>query len=68
MTILFNKQFYRLQAIKKAIEAYKELAVFNIKEKDNNIKINIDKIDKDVKDIIKDEFCNYVLAETKRFT
>lgn len=68
MTIVFNKQFYHLQAIKKAIEVYKELAVFNIKEKDNNIEVDIDEVDKDVKDVIKDEFCNYVLAETKKFT
>ncbi len=57
MTILFNKQFYRLQAIKKAIEAYKELAVFNIKEKDNNITMNIYKIYKNVIYIMKYEFC-----------
>lgn len=68
MTLVFNKQFYHLRAIKKAIKAYKELAVFNIKEKDDNIEVDIDEVDKDVKDVIKDEFCNYVLAETKKFT
>lgn len=66
MTILFNKQFYHLQAIKKAIEAYKELAVFKIKEDKKKIEVNINNIDKDVKDVIKDEFCNYVLAEAKK--
>ncbi len=66
MTIFFNKQFYHLQAIKKAVEAYQELAVFNIGERDDDIEVDIDEIDKNFKDVIKDEFCNYVLAETKR--
>ena len=65
MTITFNKHFYKLPAIKKAIKAYKNLAKFGIKEEKNKIKVELSKIDKDVKNIIKDEFCNYVLAEMK---
>ncbi|XOB46831.1 MAG: HxsD-like protein [Candidatus Nealsonbacteria bacterium] len=67
MTIFFNKKFYSLEAIKKAIKAYDELAVFKLKEKKNNIKVDVSRIEKSVKALIKDEFCNYVLAETKRF-
>ncbi len=67
MTIVFSKSFYPIQAIKKAIKAYDELAVFKFKEKKNNIKVDIINVDKDIKTLIKDEFCNYVLAETKRF-
>ena len=66
MVILFNGKFYSLGAIKRTTKAYKDLAVFKIKEKKNNFEVNINRIDKDVKDIIKDEFCNYVLAETKK--
>lgn len=66
MTVFFSKNFYSLKAIKKAIKSYKELAVFEIKEKNNIIEVKIDNIDKDIKDVIKDEFCNYVLAETKK--
>lgn len=67
MNILFNKKFYSLGAIKRTIKDYKDLAVFEIKDEKNNIRVKMDNIDKDVKDIIKDEFCNYVLSETKRF-
>lgn len=67
MTIFFNKKFYSLEAIKKTIKAYKKVAVFKLKEKKNNFEVNITDVDKDIKVLIKDEFCNYVLAETKRF-
>ncbi len=65
MTIVFNKGFYKLSAVKKAIKAYKNLAKFGTKEEKNKIKVELSKIDKDVKNIIKDEFSNYVLAEMK---
>lgn len=66
MNIVFNKNFYSVKAIRQAVEAYKGLAVFNIKEKAENIEVDIDEIGQDVKNVIKDEFCNYVLAEAKK--
>jgi len=62
MIINFNKKFYNLRAIKRTVKAYQNLAEFDIKEKKEYIKVKINKIDKEVKDIIKDEFCNYALA------
>jgi len=65
MIIKFNKNFYNLEAVKRGIGAYKKLADFNINEKRDFIEITIKNIDKDFKDILLDEFSNYVLAETK---
>jgi len=65
MDISFNKKFYTLNAVKSAARAYKRLADFRIDDKKGFILVNLSDVDKDVKDIIQDEFCNYVLAEVK---
>lgn len=65
ISINFNKKFYNLKAIKNAAKAYKDLADFSIEDNSRRIKVLIKNVDKDIKDRIKDEFCNYVLAETK---
>ena len=65
MTIRFDKNFYNVGAIKKAAKAYKNLACFKIKEEKRKINVELTKIDKDIKEVIQDEFCNYVLAEMK---
>ncbi len=61
----FNKKIYNIGAIKSAIRAYKDLANFEIKEDKECIKVLIAAMDKDIKNIIKDEFCNYVLYSMK---
>jgi hypothetical protein len=60
--IKFNKKIYNLEAVKKAVEEFKNLANFTIKELDGCIEVKMDKIDKSVKNILKDEFSNYVLG------
>ena len=65
MTIKFNKNFYNIEAIKKAIRTYQKLANFEIKEKKNFVEVTIKNIDKDLKNVLTDEFSNYVLAKTK---
>jgi len=60
--IKFNKKIYSLEAIKKAIEEFKNLAEFQIKDSDNYIEVEIDKIDSEYKGILKDEFNNFVLG------
>lgn len=65
MSINFNKDFYSLEAIKKAIQDYKGLADFNIKIDKKNIKVNLKNIDPNSKNVIKEEFCNYVLGLMK---
>jgi len=59
--IIFNKQLYKIKAIKLAIKEYQNLANFSFKQKENYIYVKLENIDKEVKKIIKDEFCNYVL-------
>jgi len=65
MKIKFNKQIYSLKAVKLAIKDYQKLADFSLEQKEKYIVVNLTKIDKDVKEIIKDEFCNYVLGFKK---
>jgi len=60
--IKFNKKIYTLKAVKKAVEEFKNLANFTIKELDGYFEVKIDKIDQEVKDVIKDEFANYALG------
>jgi len=66
MIISFNKNLYPLKAIKSSIEAYKGLAKFSLSKKNGYYITDITKIDKDVKDVIKDEFCNYIISEIKQ--
>ena len=61
----FNKDFYNLRAIRNTIKAYGELADFKVREGKKTIKVIVKNIDKEVKNVIEDEFCNYVLAEMK---
>ena len=68
MIIKFNKKFYSLGAVKRSIKKYKGFANFKIKEKRNLIEINIINPKKEFEEIIKDEFSNYVLSETKNET
>ena len=66
MIIVFSKEFYQIDAVEKAVDAYQSLAVFDVKETVDKIKVEITEIDKDVKQVFKEEFGNYVLAETKK--
>ncbi len=65
MKIKFNKKIYSLKAIKLAIKDYQKLADFNLEQKGEYIQVELTKIDKNFKEIIKEEFCNYVLGSKK---
>ena len=56
----FNKNLYNLKAIKSAIKEYQNLADFDLRQRGNCIQVELNNIDKNVRKIIKDEFCNYV--------
>ncbi len=60
--IKFSKKLYKAIAINEAIEAYDEVADFSFKKVGNALEVEIKNPDTDLKNIIKDEFCNYVLA------
>lgn len=59
--IKFNRRIYKIKAIKSAIKEFKKLADFSLSQKENYIYVSLTNIDKDIKNIIKDEFCNFVL-------
>lgn len=63
--IKFNKNLYNLKAIKSAIKEYQKLADFNLSQKGNYIQVELKNIDKEIRQIIKDEFCNYILSLMK---
>ncbi len=65
MLISFSKKLYKIKAIKLAIKEYQDLANFSLEQKGNYIQVELKNINKDVKQIIKDEFCNYVLFKSK---
>lgn len=66
MIIGFDKKFYTLKAIQNAAKAYEDLADLKVKADKSKITVEANNIDKDIKNVFKDEFCNYVLSETKR--
>lgn len=66
MTISFNKSIYPLKAIKRTVQAYKNLAKFKIVEKGEYFMTELTDIKKEVESVIKDEFCNYVLSQIKQ--
>ncbi len=58
----FSKKLYKTAAIKDSIEAYGEVADFSVVRSGDSIEVEIKNVDDDLKGIIKDEFCNHVLA------
>ena len=61
MKINFNKNIYKKKAINNAIRQFKELADFKVSTKSDYYTVDLKNINKDVVDVIKDEFGNYVL-------
>lgn len=51
-----------MSAIKDAVDAYSEIAVFSVSSDKDVIKVKAKGIDQGKEELIKDEFCNYVLA------
>ena len=65
IVINFNKKLYNFKIIQSVAKLYENVADFIFVEKKNYIILTIQNINKEVEDIIKDEFCNYVLSLTK---
>ena len=63
--INFNKNFYTVKVIKEAIQDYKGIADFNMISSKKENKVEIKNIDPKSEDVIKQEFCNYVLGLMK---
>ncbi len=63
--IKFSSKLYTLKAIQDSVNDFSDLADFQVKEKEDFYELKMENIDPDVKDAIKDEFCNYVLYKMK---
>jgi len=60
--IKFNKKIYHYEAVVKTVKAFQKLAIFSIKEDQDNIVVYSET--SPVVENINNEFANYVLAET----
>lgn len=65
-TIRLSKKIYTKKAIESSIAAFSHLARFRIATSADHFIVSADAIDEDVKDVFKDEFCDFVLAELKK--
>lgn len=66
MQIRFTKKIYTRGAIQASINAFDHLADFAVVSQKDAITVTIENIDKELIDVLKGEFCNFVLAELKR--
>ena len=62
MIIVFNKKIYQQKVIKKAVQDYKELAEFEMKEGRRYFRLKIKNINPTIKSLFKEEFANYVFG------
>lgn len=64
-TVSFSKKFYKVKAVRNSVRDYEKsrVAKFKIKEGSDIIRVEITGIDPDVRDIIREEFSNYVLNQ-----
>ncbi|MEW6074781.1 MAG: HxsD-like protein [Candidatus Omnitrophota bacterium] len=61
----FHKNLYPQSSILKAIKAFQGIAKFTIKQKNRYIRVGVYDYDNGYHKVIKQEFCNYVLASIK---
>ena len=64
LSLQLNRKLYRAAALQTAIEAFGELATISVQRDDRYFQISFAEVDPDVKEVLVQEFANYVLAET----
>jgi hypothetical protein len=62
--VCFSMSLYNIDAIKKGIEAYQELASFSIDERANEAIVKINNIHSSLTSVLVDSFCNHVLNDS----
>lgn len=62
--IEFSRSLYSPEAVRAAVDAYSQLASFEVQVLDDEIAVELENPVAKVADIIVDEFCNHVLFET----
>lgn len=69
MKIILDKNLYSIEAIKNTINAYQNEGIgdFAIKEKGDSFVIEGSNIEEDMKEEIKNEFCNFLVSEMKNY-
>ena len=60
----FSRSIYSVEAIKKGIDDYQDLAKFSLEERTNEAVVTIEDIHPSFGEILIDSFCNHVLNET----
>jgi hypothetical protein len=58
----FNKNIYKRKAIESTMRAFRKVSSFVFSENDKYYIVKIEKSLPEVKYVLKDEFCNYVLS------
>jgi hypothetical protein len=67
MIIKFSRKLYDSAAIQTAVDAYRGLADFKIKNLPDYLEVEIKNIDRRLENNLSNEFCNFVLAKTKEY-
>jgi hypothetical protein len=60
----FNKNIYKREAIESTIRAFRKIATFRFSENEHYYIVKIEKSLHETRNILKDEFCNYVISAT----
>jgi hypothetical protein len=60
--IKFNKQIYNRSSIVCAMKAFKKVASFKLSGNRSYYIVKISKVSSDAKNLVRDEFCNYVIS------
>ncbi len=62
--VRFARDLYSPAGVQAAVDAYGELATFEVELKDDEIVVSISEPDPDIADALVDEFLNHALHET----
>ncbi len=63
--IVLDRSLYRMTAVKRAVEAFAELASIEVKASGKDkIEVHVKPLDEEVAAVVADEFLNYALVET----
>lgn len=67
MLICLHSDIYPAEAIEQAVDAYRGVAKFSVKKQGKYIRLAAKDTDKSEDAYIRNEFCNYILAQIKNW-
>lgn len=62
--VRFSRSLYGPEAVERAVEAYRDLARFEVGKTGDDLEVTITDVAEGVEAYLVDEFCNHVLMET----